>query len=102
MRAIVSLSILGSSFAAARFGQNKSNFLRKDSSVPRRKMLRVSQQQDEDTTGRFRWTAAMPFSAVAIAVRHCLGDPDASRVVQALSYKHELKMPPAGKLPISG
>ena len=27
------------------------------------------------------------------------GDPAASRLVQAVSYKHELKMPPSGKLP---
>src|SRR3954451_5696258 len=27
------------------------------------------------------------------------GDPDASRLVQALSWKQELKMPPQGKLP---
>lgn len=27
------------------------------------------------------------------------GDPSASRVIQAISYKHELKMPPSGKLP---
>ncbi|HYO83862.1 MAG TPA: PSD1 and planctomycete cytochrome C domain-containing protein [Bryobacteraceae bacterium] len=29
------------------------------------------------------------------------GDPDASRLIQAISYKHDLKMPPAGKLPDS-
>jgi Protein of unknown function (DUF1553)/Protein of unknown function (DUF1549)/Planctomycete cytochrome C len=27
------------------------------------------------------------------------GDPTASRLIQAISYKHELKMPPSGKLP---
>ena len=27
------------------------------------------------------------------------GDSDTSRLVRALSYKHELKMPPSGKLP---
>src|SRR6266568_4294848 len=27
------------------------------------------------------------------------GDPDGSRLIEAISYRHELKMPPSGKLP---
>ena len=101
MRAIVSYLILGSSFAAAQIPAEQIEFFEK----------KIRPVLAEKCYGCHNSKMKTPLGGLRVDSRDAFlrggdsgpafvsGDPDASRVIQALSYKHELKMPPTGKLP---
>lgn len=101
MRALVPYLILGSSFAAAQIPAEQSEFFEKKiRPVLAEKCYGCHNSKMKTPLGGLRVDSRDGFlrggdSGPAFVS----GDPDASRVIQALSYKHDLKMPPTGKLP---